>query len=670
LEGIDRVLSRLRDLGVGGVVTNVSFRDYLREPRQWDILRHGLARARELGLLVWLYDEEGYPSGAAGGLVLEGHPELEALGLACRTGIVTGPVDVVLDPPDCLRRFVGAAARDGDRRIDLAAAVDGTGRLAARLPAGSWTVRYFFGKPAYEGTHAEKNVYASRRYINVLEPAAARRFVELTHEAYARELGAGLGGARAFFTDEPSLMSSYVWPLPAGIEGKVRVQDALVSRDRSPMVAWSASFPEEFRRRAGYDILPCLDDLFADVSPRSREVREDYRAVAAALFADAWLRAIGSWCAARGVDSTGHFLVEENVLLHVAFLGDLFVLARSLSLPGIDMLDGDPRSMMAGDGFMVPKQVSSAAHLAGRRRVMSETSDWFQHNEGRTASEEEIRGATNLQFLLGVTTVASYLDWRTRGDAYARFLDYAARLSVLLTAGRHDAHVAVLYPIRSIAGRFLPQSDPPLAPTQPPDVRAVSAGWTQVCRALLTSQVDFDCIDEQGLAEGRLEHGALRVGEESYAAIVVPPADRIGARALAVLNGIAAAGGRVVVVGHPDVPPLRGLAAEGIVRVDGVDGLQAVVGHVIPRTVSLRQVSVSTLCCRHVLPSSVLYFLVNLLPSAANVEACLEESGALGIWRPESGTVEHAALYRGGDWIPVTLPGDGAAFVTIEPSSS
>lgn len=68
-------------LGLGGLVTNMPFgRDYLRSEKHWRTLAEAVEACRKLGLIVWLYDEEGYPSGEAGGLVLAEDPSFEAAG--------------------------------------------------------------------------------------------------------------------------------------------------------------------------------------------------------------------------------------------------------------------------------------------------------------------------------------------------------------------------------------------------------------------------------------------------------------------------------------------------------------------------------------------------------------------------------------------------------------
>ncbi|MCL2743539.1 MAG: hypothetical protein FWE67_06795, partial [Planctomycetaceae bacterium] len=83
------------DCGLGGLVVNVPspFRitnttasehktgGYLRNDDEWKRFKQLVSSAKEIGLRIWIYDEDGYPSLGAGGLVLEGHPELESQAL-------------------------------------------------------------------------------------------------------------------------------------------------------------------------------------------------------------------------------------------------------------------------------------------------------------------------------------------------------------------------------------------------------------------------------------------------------------------------------------------------------------------------------------------------------------------------------------------------------------
>lgn len=72
-----------KDMGMGGF--HMHTRVGLDIPYMGDefmaIVRACVARAKETGLLAYLYDEDRWPSGFAGGKVLEGHPELRGLHL-------------------------------------------------------------------------------------------------------------------------------------------------------------------------------------------------------------------------------------------------------------------------------------------------------------------------------------------------------------------------------------------------------------------------------------------------------------------------------------------------------------------------------------------------------------------------------------------------------------
>ena len=61
---------------------------YLNDPAQFDKLRQAMKRMKQKGQRIWLYDELGYPSGSAGGRVLEGHPEFQVVVAGCHTTTV------------------------------------------------------------------------------------------------------------------------------------------------------------------------------------------------------------------------------------------------------------------------------------------------------------------------------------------------------------------------------------------------------------------------------------------------------------------------------------------------------------------------------------------------------------------------------------------------------
>ncbi|MCD8192948.1 MAG: hypothetical protein LUD74_00030 [Tannerellaceae bacterium] len=70
-EDIDRMLKEFKEQGFGGAFVHPRpgmITDYLSD--DWfDLYKYSLKVGKELGLHIWIYDENSYPSGFAGGHV-------------------------------------------------------------------------------------------------------------------------------------------------------------------------------------------------------------------------------------------------------------------------------------------------------------------------------------------------------------------------------------------------------------------------------------------------------------------------------------------------------------------------------------------------------------------------------------------------------------------------
>jgi len=312
----DAQLQTLIRQGFGGFVSNVSFHDYLVNEDNWRAFVRGITEAKRLGMSLWLYDERGYPSGLAGGITMRGHPEYEARGLLIADASSEGgPVNLDVPPG---KRVLTAAfpVRDGiivmDKAVDLSAQVK-DGRLQWQAPAGHWRVMAITEDHLYEGTHAALSLCDKLPYINMLMPEPTARFLEVTHDRYAAHLGNDLG--RWFvstFTDEPSLMSLFLRPMPYRV------------------LPWAPNLPAEFRKRRGYALEPVLPALVADVGGKGRRARYDFWNTVGGLVAENYFGQIQQWCRRHNVPSGGHLLMEESISSHVPLYGDFFRCARRL----------------------------------------------------------------------------------------------------------------------------------------------------------------------------------------------------------------------------------------------------------------------------------------------------------------------------------------------------
>lgn len=533
----DGLIERLQKQGFGGVVCNVSSDRYLRSDEKWTAFVRAVRQAKAAGMALWLYDERGYPSGNAGGLVLQDHPDWEARGLLVADRVCeAGPLELEV-PPGRLVLAAGCPIREG--RIDLAAATDlkprvRDGRLRWNAPEGRWHVMVFTESRLYEGTHADGNLHEKMPYINLLMPEPTRRFIEVTHQAYAERLGKDLGSLFvSTFTDEPSLMSCFLRPMPW-----------------RPL-PWAPNLPVEFQKRRGYALEnAALPALIGDAGAPGARLRYDFWLTVGELVSENFFGQIQERCAEWRIPSGGHLLAEEGLVGHVPFYGDFFRCIRRLDTPSIDCLTSVPPEVP----WFIARMLASAAELDGRRFVMSETSDHGQVWRGpgdnrpkRVVTETEIRGTCNRLVVSGVNAITSYYSFRDLpDDALRRLNEWVGRCCASLAGGHQVADVALLYPVESIWPKFHP------ARNWAGDSAAASAienAWRGAAESLFAAQREFTMIDSRTLAEAKAAGGALAHRDLRWRVLVLPGVDTLPETAWANLERFVRGGGVVVALG-------------------------------------------------------------------------------------------------------------------------
>lgn len=380
----DHLATNLIRQGFGGVVCNVSFRDYLESEPAWGAFSRAVDAAKKNGMELWLYDESGYPSGTAGHLVLKDHPEWESEGLLANWEQTDGAEITVAVPPGTLMLAAAYPLHGGT--IDLSARLDISNSSNSRVtwkPAapGNWLMLVITRSHLYEGTHAELNLAEKRPYLNLLSPEPTARFIEVTHRRYASHLGTNFPGPFvATFTDEPSLMSLFLRPMPW-----------------RPL-PWSPAFSAEFQKRRGYAIEPLLPLLLVDGGTNTPKTRYDFWKTVGELVEQNYFGQLRTWCNEHHFHSGGHLLMEEGLTAQVSLYGDFFSCLRALDAPGIDCLTSIPAEVP----WQIARQASGAADLNGNTNVMCETSDHSQRYRPagdtrpvRRVTEAEIRGTCN-----------------------------------------------------------------------------------------------------------------------------------------------------------------------------------------------------------------------------------------------------------------------------------
>ncbi|MEI8372533.1 MAG: hypothetical protein WCJ35_06835 [Planctomycetota bacterium] len=487
-----------KDCGLGGVVCNVAFHGYMDSEENWKNLLAGVDRCDKLGMVVWLYDEQGYPSGAAGGQVLRENRALEATELA---------FDASRSDPLLIRA-------------------------------------------AYEHTHASNNFYAARRYINLLEEQATRAFIKKTHEAYFQRLKPYFGRTvQAMFTDEPSLITVNLGSLSEKVRAKVPVVDPLDPAVQPlPAVPWCSDLPQCYQKRFGEDLLPRRQSLFAGQSPEDRRVRRQFWSLVADLVADRYFGAIQHWCHAHGIASSGHGLWEEVLMHHATLEGNGLKALGRMDIPGMDLLTSNPEQVLR-DGWMTAAMPSSAAALHGRRRVMTEVSDFIETLGGHApASIADMQATAAWQAAWGVTDFMLYYKLAARSpQEYRAYCDYVGRLNAILKPARLDSKVLLYYPIYDLWAEYLPVAGPLQLESQSPRAQRIVASFMQMGQTLQQHQVPFLLIDHENLAAAAVSpDGKLILGEHSFETILLPEGAELEPKSAAVVERFRRQGGGVL----------------------------------------------------------------------------------------------------------------------------
>jgi hypothetical protein len=533
------LFNKLKAQGFGGIVCNVSFDGYLTDESKWSSFINGVKTAREMGFSMWLYDERGYPSGNAGGLVLKGHPEWEARGLLVMTTNVTGGKTVKLNIPMGKLFYAKAFQQNSSGEIDQKKSFElnkniNDKELEWNVPPGEYRVFVVVESNLYEGTHAELNLWQKIPYINLLQKEPTERFLKLTHKQYAQRLGENLGQYfEATFTDEPSLMSLYLRQMPWSV------------------LPWSDNLPTEFKRRRGYDIMKTIPYLFSELDENYEKHRYDFWLTIGELVSENFFGQIREWCRKHNIESGGHLLAEENIVHHVPLYGDFFKCIQTLDAPGIDCLTSIPAEVP----WYIAKLAQSAAQLQGRKIVMCETSDHIQvyrpkgdQRPKRVVTESEIRGTLNRLFINGVNRITSYYSFSQLADEQIERLNqWTGRCALMVESSTAAPQIAVLYPVESIWIRFTPSH---LWTREATKAARIESIYKSVIDGLFFSQRDFLIIDSKTIEKGFIKNGTLSCNGLNFNVIILPGADTLSLKSWRNLSEFVKSGGTLFILGN------------------------------------------------------------------------------------------------------------------------
>ncbi len=513
-EMLERDLEDFKEIGMGGGFIHPRYgliTEYLSD--EWfDRVEFSVKKSKALGLKMWIYDENSFPSGFAGGWV----PELLPESANQPTGLTMERVSEI---------------PDADIAVVLQKTEHGFKDVTESVSAGD-NGDYIILKNHY---YDKSKWFGGRSYVDLLIPGVTETFIEVTMSGYEERVCEYFGDlVPGVFTDEPNIS-------PRG-RGAMRFTPALFA---------------EFEKRWGYDLTPHLPSIFEEVGDWKR-VRHNYYELLLELFIEHWSKPWYEYTEEKNLAWTGHYW--EHGWPSPVHGGDNMAMYAYHQVPAIDMLfnSRSERPDQFGN-IRAVKELSSIANQFGRVRALSET----YGASGWELTFEDMKRNGDWEYVLGVNFMNQHLAYMNltgdrkhdfpQGisyqtpwwDDYRPLNDYFARLSVALSSGFQINDILILEPTTTTWMYY--------SPTESHEkLETIGDAFHDVLAELETFQIEYDLGSENTIKDfASVEEDKFVINKRAYSTVVLPPYhENLDARTFALLQQFLDQGGSVFCVGE------------------------------------------------------------------------------------------------------------------------
>ena len=645
---IKRDLKEFKARGIGGAFIHP--RPGLITPyltAEWfSLCAYAVETGKGLGLKIWIYDENSYPSGFAGGHVPAALPD------AVRSGLR-------------MMKFEGAPPKaQPDAWVVLRRTLTGFEDVTKKtLPPGADGATYY----VFDVVRQQPSPWhGGLTYVDLLRKDVTEKFVDLTLNGYKRAVGAEFGlTVPGVFQDEAEIA-------PPGGPNVVNFTPALF---------------QTFQTRCGYDLRLSLASLFEEVG-NWRRVRHDFYGTLLDLFVENWAKTYDNDCAENKLVLTGHYWEHEWPRPRVG--PDSLAMAAYAHMPGIDILMNDWSAAVDaqfGNARSV-REIRSSANQLGRERTLSETygaSGWDLTfaDQKRIGDWEYALGVNFLNQHLSYATIMgarkrdhplSFSDVEPWWPHYNTLADYFGRLSAAMSLGRQVNRVVVIEPTTTAWMYYSP-----LAESE--DFKTVGRDFQTFVNLLEGEQIEYDVVSEKTLRDfGATGHARLNVGSASYGLVILPPGLRnLEDTTVALLRDYLIRDGKVLSwVAPPDF--INGLPTRDLRELQASFGDRWLDAGPGPGFDKIRQYSPPAITFSGVAAGTKLFhqrrefdggelvFLANTEAEAAGTGTFSLSGGSVEEWDPFTGRVKPMPFTHERDAVEVgfSLPPKGSLLVCVK----
>ncbi|MBR5218687.1 MAG: hypothetical protein IKV89_03050 [Clostridia bacterium] len=518
-EGIAFQLEKFREQGIVNFFIHPAggMRVMYLSDRFFELIKFAVDEAKRTGMKFWIYDENDWPSGMAGGLLREKYPEYRQDELYGEKVTVTPGIRVMLDRKGTFLRAHKINKKNGRYFV-----TDVTDKCEVIQETDNVNVQYqSFAMQNEEiyfvfSQHSDRVIYAPlsrlgskgmRGYVNILKEEVIQKWIEMTHEGYKKVVGDEFGKTvMGVFTDEPTSLYRFDGPHPA---------------------PWDDEMEEIFEKEHGYSIMPYLYTLFLEpISPEEIKARDDFRTTLKNRYFKAFIYQVSDWCRKNNLLFTGHFGGEEHVPAMMA-QGDMMEEAMVMDIPGMDTI-GCKYAIDNFDYNVAPKLITSAAKFNGSKIVLSETYTTSGHDYKlwqmkRLGNRILGMGVNMLQYMGAAyshfgSRKGCFTTYNYENPVFSHFKlynDYIARIQHLSRQTIPVANVLVFNPIRQIIQKYdMLDKRPGRFVTQ--------EVYEDIVNGLLYKGIGFDMFSENIIENIKVCDGYVEAYGYRYDCVVFP----------------------------------------------------------------------------------------------------------------------------------------------------
>ena len=520
-EDIDRTLCDFKNRGFGGVFLHPRYglmTEYLSS-HWFDLVKYSRDVAKELDMKLWIYDENSYPSGFAGGHVNEQMPESYTQGVA----LVPHEISTLSIGENQQVKYVFKYI-DGKWQYITPTASQENG-------SSGWYMVFTLSE------FPKSKWYGGFSYVDLLAKGVTEKFIDITLTGYKKSVGDDFGKTiPGVFSDEPNTDTD--------IGGTVR---------------WSPDLASWFKKLHGYDLESNMISMIEETG-NWMKLRHDYNATILDMFIKRWSIPMSSYCKKNNLSWTGHYW-EHGWPSPIEGPDNMAMYAYH-QIPGIDLLYNS--EIIRPDQFgniRSVKELSSVVNQFGCERALCEA----YGGSGWEFRFDEMKRNGDWAFVLGVNLLNQHLSFMSlMGDRkfdypqsfgpYAPYwkqyqyqADYFGRLSAALSSGQQKNRILILEPTTTAWMYFSPERD-----KINKRYNDINPAFSSMLSLLEQKQVEYDLGDENIIRDyGKVSGKKFCVNQCSYDIVIIPDVmDNLEKPTFNLLKKYVANGGKVIQLGE------------------------------------------------------------------------------------------------------------------------